>query len=272
MFSDSHCHFRHNPYDAVEPTVKRAEKAGVELALLAGIDIWSSEQEILTARRFGILKACVGIHPFNADLFNEEALRRLKWLVADEKVVAMSEIGLSYGGRRDRETREMGAPPIDKQIQREAFRGQLRAAKELDLPVIVHDGTPDEEILDILEEEGNTKVGVAIHGFNKNLAYAKRCVEMGVYISIGLGTVGLYHKNVTEPEPPGGPRRISTSEKEAFSEVIKQTDLKWLLTDSDRDNPEYVLEVAEKIAEMKGLTREDVGRQTTQNLRKLIRL
>ena len=277
MFSDAHCHFRHLVYDDVEPTVKRIEKLGVELVLMAGIDLFSSEQEILTARRFSrlnILKACIGIHAWNADICNEEALRKLKELALDSNVVAMSEIGLDYFSTRGRET------PLDRQIQRNSLHSLLRTAKEVNLPVIIHDGAPNQEILDILQGEGNAKVGAAIHGFNKDLAYARRCVELGIYISIGLGSFAppeLMAKISMQPMPL---RSISDAERaererrnETLREVIRQIDLKWLLTETDRGRyPEGVLIVAEKIAEIKGLTKEEVGRATTQNLKKLVHL
>ena len=271
MFSDAHCHFRHLPYDAVEPTVKRIEKAGVELALLASVDVGSSEQEILTAKRFSILKACIGIHPWNADLCNVEALRRLKELSSNPQVIAMSEIGLDYFSRRNREKNVFENVHIDEKVQQTAFREQLRLAKEMNLPVIVHDRTSTQEVLDILEDEGNAKVGAAIHGFNKDLAYAKRCEEMGVYISIGFGK--LMPELLATAPIQQRPRItiVSERERDLLKEVIQQTDLKWLLTDSDRRG-DGVFAIVEKIAEIKGLARDDVARATTQNLKRLVRL
>ena len=252
MFSESHCHLRNLTDDALEQVVKQSEKAGVELILVAGTDIDSSEQAVLTARKYRILKACVGIHPWNADLYNEEAVHRLKELARNAEVVAISEIGLDYVGRRDREGKYMDEY-VDKRIQRAAFRNQLRAAKELRLPVLVHDRTPDQEVLDILEEEGSAKVGAAIHGFSKDLAYAKMCMKMGIYLSIGL-------------------RPVSAPENEAMREAIRQIPLEWLLTETDSGSPDDVVTVVEKIAELKGLKRDDVGRVATRNLKKLLRL
>ena len=272
LFSDAHTHFRSMPYDAIGPFIKQIEKAGVELALIAGNDLFSSEREILSSRQFPILKACVGIHPWNADLYSGME-RRLKVVATNTEVVALSEIGLDYVRRRDRETVKLVNRKvesnfvkeyIDKEIQRTAFRGQLRIAKELGLPVIVHDETYTQEVLDILEEEGNTKVGAAIHGFNRDLAYAKRCVEMGIYLSIGLGSI----MELTGPYPAG------PTDKEASKEAVRWLPLKWLLIESEGSsrNVEGVLEVAEKVAELKGLTGKEVGLATTQNLRKLTRL
>jgi len=117
LFSESHCHLRSPGDDAV----KEAEKAGVELVLTAGIDLASSEQAVRAAGRYRIVKACVGIHPWNADQYDGDARRRLRELAEDSEVVAISEIGLDYVGRRDSTGRYVDEH-IDKEIQRTAFR------------------------------------------------------------------------------------------------------------------------------------------------------
>jgi TatD DNase family protein len=248
LFSETHCHLRSISDDAI----RQVEKLGVELVLNAGIDLASSEQAILSSGKYRIVKNCVGIHPWNADLYDGDARRRLKELAADAGVVAISEIGLDYVGRRNREGKYVNEY-IDERIQRTAFREQLKLAKELSLPVIVHDRTPDQEVLDIIGKEGNAKIGAVIHGFSKDIAYAEKCVDMNIYISIGS-------------------RAFTTLENPGLKEVIKQMPLEWLLTETDSASPEGVLTVAEKIAELKGLTKNDVGRVTTQNLRRLTRL
>lgn len=171
MFSESHCHLR----SVTEDAVKEAEEAGVELVLTAGIDVESSEEAVKTASRFGIVKGCVGIHPWYADSYDPENLERLRGLAGGEEVVAVSEIGLDFTGRMTREwvrTDEY----VDPGIQRGAFRAQLGLAKELGLPVLVHDRAPGQEILEILDEEGMAEVGAAIHGFTKGPEYAKKAV------------------------------------------------------------------------------------------------
>jgi len=244
MFSDSHCHLR----SVTEDSVKEAEEAGVELVLTAGIDVESSEEAMKTASRFGIVKGCVGIHPWYADSYNPKNLERLRGLASGEEVVAVSEIGLDFTGRMTREwvrTDEY----IDPGIQRRAFRAQLGLAKELGLPVLVHDRAPGQEILD---EEGIVEVGAAIHGFTKGPEYARRAVEMGVYLSIGRG--------------------LLREENKELEEAIRQTPLDWLLTETDSGDPKGVILVAGKIAELKGLSVEEVGVAATRNLRKLLGL
>jgi TatD DNase family protein len=132
------------------------------------------------------------------------------------------------------------------------MREQIALALERRLPVLVHDRTPTEEVLDILEETGILEFGAAIHGFSKGPDYAERCVDMGVYLSIGK-------------------RTIEQGEK-YFLEAIRQTPLKWLLTETDSGDPEGVISVAEGIAEIKGISKAEVGRVTTENLKRLVRL
>lgn len=247
MFSESHCHLR----SVTEDAVKEAEEAGVELVLTAGIDVESSEEAVKTASRFGIVKGCVGIHPWYADSYNPENLKRLRDLAGGKEVVAVSEIGLDFTGRMTREwvrTDEY----VDPGIQRRAFRAQLGLAKELGLPVLVHDRAPGQEVLEILDEEGMAEVGAAIHGFTKGPEYAKKAVEMGVYLSIGRG--------------------LLREENKELEEAIRQTPLDRFLTETDSGDPKGVILVAGKIAELKGLTVEEVGAAATRNLRKLLGL
>jgi TatD DNase family protein len=246
MFSDSHCHLSKG-----DDAIKEAEEAGVELVLTAGIDVPSSEEAVRTANKFRIVKGCVGIHPWRADTYSVEALNRLRELARNTEVVAISEIGLDYVGRMTLEwvfTEEY----VDPEIQRTALRAQIGLAKELKLPVHVHDRTPDQEVLDILEDEGIAEIGAAIHGFDKGPDYAERCVEMGVYLSIG--------------------RRPIEAGDESLLEAVRQTPLEWLLTETDSGEPIGVLIVAGKIANLKHLTGEEVGQATTRNLRKLVGL
>ena len=122
-------------------------------------------------------------------------------------------------------------------------------ARELSLPVLVHDRAPEMEILDLLEHSGNINTGIAIHGFSKNIDYARRCIDDGIYLSIGL-------------------RTIQTSEP-SFVKAVKETPLEYLLTETDSNKPEGVLTVCRLIAQLKETTMEEVGRVTTENLMRL---
>ena len=250
MYSESHGHLRNLADDVIEQALARAAAQGVNTVLTAGIDLASSRQAIDLARRFTAIHACIGIHPWNADQYSDSALTELTAFAHDPHVVAISEIGLDYVGRMNRAWTFV-PDYIDKDIQRTAFTAQLRLAKAVGLPVLVHDRTPDDEVLETLEREANVTTGVAIHGFTKDREYAQRCIRQGMYLSMGV-------------------RDVCTPEHTPLWDVIQSTPLTRLLIETDSPNPVDVISVAEKIAELKGLTPEDVGAATTQNLRTLI--
>ncbi len=247
MYSESHCHLRGPNGDSV----RKAEEEGLKLILAAGIDVESSAEAVKVANQHASVKGCVGIHPWRADTFSPAAIEELRELCQDPEVVAISEIGLDYVGRRTAEW-EFTEEYVDPDIQRRSMREQIALAVERGLLVLVHDRTPTEEVLDILEETGILEFGAAIHGFSKGPDYARRCVEMGVYLSIGKRTI--------------------EQGEEHFLEAVRQTPLEWLLTETDSGEPAGVISVAEKIAEIKGVSREEVGRITTENLKSLVKL
>ncbi len=106
--------------------------------------------------------------------------------------------------------------------------------------------------MDILYDEANAETGAAIHGFSKDYVYARRCMDMGIYLSIGI-------------------RPIAATGNETLQDAVKQIPLSCLLTETDTSDPAGVLTVAEKVAELKRTSVDEVGRVTTQNLRSLIR-
>jgi TatD DNase family protein len=193
----------------------------------------------------------VGIHPWYADEYSAENLERLRSYAGNEGVVAVSEIGLDYISRMTRQW-ERSDEVVDPEIQRVAFRGQVGLARELEIPVLVHDRARGEELLDILDDEEIVSVGAAIHGFSKGPDYARRAVKMGVYLTVGRG--------------------ILAGENRELEEAVRQISLDWLLTETDSGDPSNVVLVAEKIAELKGVDREDVGSAATRNLKKLLGL
>jgi TatD DNase family protein len=247
MYSESHCHLRVITPEAVE----KAEADGFKLLLTAGIDLRSSEEAVEMAKKYGIVKGCVGVHPWYADEYNGEVEARFRELAGDPEVVAISEIGLDFVGRMTKEwVREERY--IDKKIQYRTLKAQLELAHELKLPAIVHDRAPSQEILETLLKSNNLSTGLAIHGFNKDAEYAKRCVDHGVYLSIGLRTI--------------------QSADESYRKTVLSIPMESMLTETDSGTPQGVHTVCDIIAQIKGNTRNEVGEATTKNLIRLCRL
>ena len=247
MYSESHCHLG----DMTKEDLENAEKQGFKLLLTSGIDLPSSEQALKTSQRHTIAKACLGVHPWYADEYTEGVGERFIELSHDAECVAISEIGLDFIGRMTHEWVKEDRY-IDPKIQYEALDAQLGLARELSLPVIVHDRAPKMEILDILEKSGNSNTGIAIHGFSKDIDYARRCIDNGIFLSVGL-------------------RTIQTADP-FYINAVEQTPIEYLLTETDSSKPEGVKTVCKLIADLKGLTMEEVGRVTTENLMRLCRI
>jgi len=247
MYSESHCHLG----DMTKDDLENIEKQGFKLLLTSGIDPPSSEQALKTSQRHRIAKACVGVHPWYADEYTAGVGEKFIELSHDAECVAISEIGLDFVGRMTHEWVKEDRY-IDPKIQYDALDAQLGLARELSLPVIVHDRAPKMDILEILEKSGNTNTGVAIHGFSKDIDYARRCVDNGIYLSVGMRTI-------QNADP-------------IYLNAVKNTPLEFLLTETDSSKPEGVKTVCKLIAVLKESSMEEVGKVTTENLMRLCSL
>lgn len=244
---DTHAHLDSGQFAAdLEAVIARAGEGGISHILTIGCDLASSRASVEIAARHPAIYAAVGIHPHDAGEADAAGLEELRRLAGAPKVIAIGEIGLDF--YRDRSPRE---------VQRQSFRHQLRLAREVGLPVIVHDREAHDEVLQILREEAASEVGGVLHCFSGDLAMAKSCIELGFYISFP-GTI-TYPKN------------------EAAREVVRAIPVDQMLVETDcpylapqayrgrRNEPAFVRHTAEAIAAIKKLTIEDVARITTLN-------
>jgi TatD DNase family protein len=244
---DSHAHIYYRDYaDDFEQMLQRAAEAGVAAMLVVGTDLESSRQSVELAEKYPQLYASVGIHPHDAGGVTEQCYDEIRSLaLASPKVVAIGEIGLDF--YRDRS-------PRDEQVR--VFRRLLQLARELDKPVIVHDRDAHQEVLACLREEGGGR-GV-LHCFSGDSAMAAEAIAMGFYISI--------------------PGTVTYPANEALREVVRAVSIDRMLVETDcpylspvphrgkRNEPAYVRLAAERVAEVKGLTLDDVARITTKNV------
>jgi TatD DNase family protein len=245
---DTHAHLDSGQFAAdIEEVIARAHENGVSHMVTVGCDLESSRRSIEIAKSHTGIYASVGIHPHDAGQATDEGLEILRRLIREEgKIVAVGEIGLDF--YRDRSPRD---------VQRLAFRRQIRLAREVGLPVIVHDREAHDEVLQILRDEEAAAVGGVLHCFSGDTAMARSCIELGFHISFP-GTI-TYPKN------------------EAVREVVRNIPVDHMLVETDcpylapqgrrgkRNEPAFVRQTAEMIAEVKGLTVEDVARITTLN-------
>lgn len=251
MFVDTHCHLDDAMLLRRLPEVlARAEATGVSHFIVPGVgpDCWDDVMAVARGRRN--IFAAPGIHPMRAMLCNKEQLARLERLCSD--AVAVGEIGLDYSCGVSRETQQV------------AFRAQLRLAIRCKLPVLIHCRKAFADILRILREEEVWHVGGVMHAFSGSPEVARECVSLGLFIGIA-GPVT--YDNAVRPV-----------------EVVRQISLGNLLLETDApdltpvphrgkpNEPAFMLQTAMKIAELKGLTLEEVARVTTVCAKHLFQL
>ena len=249
---DSHSHIYGKDFAHDLPQVlDRAKEAGVGTIIAVGADLESSREACELAKSYDQIYCSVGIHPHDADRVTEKCYDVVREMaLANPKVVAIGEVGLDF--YRDRSPRP---------AQEEVFRRFIRLARELSLPLIIHDRDAHDRIVTIMKEERAGEVGGVLHCFSGDLNMARECIEMGFRISI-TGTV-TYASN------------------EAMRDVVRGVKIEQLLVETDapyltpvphrgkRNEPAFVRLTAQRIAELKGLSLEDVGRITSFNARRL---
>ncbi|NPA24518.1 MAG: TatD family hydrolase [Deltaproteobacteria bacterium] len=252
MYIDSHCHLNLSHFENdVAAAVARARKAGVAKMLVIGTELADSVRAVELAHRFpGTVFAAVGIHPHESKDADENIYARLRALAADDKVVAYGEIGLDYFHNHS-----------PREVQRREFARQLNLAAELKLPVVIHDREAHQEVYDIIVAEKGYRHGGVIHCFSADYAWAKRFVELGFVISLP-GTITF----------PRSEMQREVALKLSLDDILIETDSPFLAPvprRGKRNEPAYVVYVAEKIAEIKGLSPEDVAAATAANCQRV---
>lgn len=251
MLFDTHAHLNAIQYeeDIVE-VITRAVSESVTHIVVVGFDKDTIKRAIELTDQYDMLYAAVGWHPVDAIDMTEDDLKWIKELTSHPKVVAIGEMGLDYYWDKS-----------PKEIQKEVFRKQIQLAKEVQLPIIIHNRDATEDVVKILQEEGASEVGGIMHCFTGSLEVAKQCMDMNFYISFG-GPVTF--KNAKKP------KEVAT--EIPMERLLIETDCPYLTPHpfrGKRNEPSYVKYVAEQIAELKGLSVEEVAKITSDNAKEL---
>lgn len=245
---DSHAHLTMKAYRKdLEEVIRRAGDNGVEAILTIGVDMASSEAAVQLAEKYPVVYAAVGVHPHDAATLNLEALGRLEELAESPKVVAIGEIGLDF--YRDLSPRR---------TQEDAFRLQIGLAKDLELPIIVHDRDAHERTMLVLTQERVSR-GV-MHCFSGDVNLARRAVGMGLYVSFA------------GPITFNGMKATAILGRIPDERILVETDCPYLAPvpyRGKRNEPAYVRYVLERVAAILGRPTEEIDTLTTHNTRTL---
>jgi TatD DNase family protein len=239
----------------LDTILEHAYQNHIRTVISVGIDEKSSRQAISLAKRYSMVKATIGIHPHDVAHIQPLTFETLAELAEKNRnhVVAFGEIGLDY--------MKSYSPP---DVQRRHFRSQLALAKELGLPVIIHDRDAHNDTLRILREAAPFLQGGVMHCFSGDMSLARQVLELGFHISIP-GVVTF--KNAAD-----------------LQEVARQTPISSLLLETDgpflspvprrgkRNEPAFLLHTAQAVAELRGIPINEVARQTSANAMALFHL
>jgi TatD DNase family protein len=256
QFIDSHCHIDGPEYDADrDQVIARARAAGVTTMLNVGTGDPRSgafERAAELSEKYEGIYGAIGVHPHDAKLFDDAAEKRLRDLARQSsRVVAWGEIGLDY--HYDHSPRE---------VQRDAFRRQLRIARALDLPVIIHSREANEDTITVLGEElaGYARAGV-LHCFGGDLQMARAAIDLGFFISFA--------------------GNLTFKKAEDLRDIARQLPLDRLLVETDcpyltpvpfrgkRNEPARVVETGKCLAELHGRDLQELGQITSTNFTRL---
>lgn len=251
MLFDTHAHLDDGRFDEDRKLViEQCRADGIALILNAASNMDTSLQSIALAEEYDFIYASVGVHPHDAKTMDNKTLDLLRDLAKNPKVKAIGEIGLDY---------HYDFSPRD--VQKQRFMEQIDLAKELKLPIIVHDRESHGDIMEIFKKMNVKGMGGVLHSFSGSVEMARECLKLGFYLSIS------------------GPLTFKNNVKTI--EVVRETPLDMLLIETDspyltpvpyrgqRNYPGYVKYVAEKIAEIKDIPFEEVAQKTLENGKKL---
>jgi TatD DNase family protein len=263
MFVDSHAHLDGERFESDrEQVIARAGEAGVQTIVAIGNGDGPEQVDcgIRLAEKYDFIYATLGIHPHEARLANEAAYQNMERLARNPKVIAWGEIGLDYF--YDHSPRD---------VQKTVFTRQMELAAAAKLPIVIHcrpsEGSDDawEDCLGLMQEHWASRgLGGILHCFTGNWPQAKRALDMGFMIS--------FAGNVTFPKA----QQIRDAAVEVpLERMLIETDSPYLAPvphRGKRNEPAFVIETARKLGDLRGLSAEEVGRQTTRNFYNFFKL
>ena len=254
MIFETHAHYDDEQFDEDRRELLESMAAGGVGTIVNVSATYESCQKVVDmVREYPFMYAAVGVHPDNVGSLNEETFASMKELFRKDKVVAVGEIGLDYYW--DNESHE---------TQKEWFVRQLDLARELDLPVLIHSRDAAKDTMDIIKAEHKGTTGGVIHCFSYGVDQAREYLDMGYFL--GIGGV-LTFKNAKKLK--------EVAEYAPMDRLVLETDCPYLTPvpyRGKRNSSLYLSYVAEALAELKGMEKDEVIRVTAENARRLYRL
>lgn len=251
MLIDSHAHLDDEQFDKDrDEIIKDLSNQGIELVINPGSDVASSVKAISLAKKYDNIYAAVGVHPHDVKDMDDTTIQLLSSLANNDKVVAIGEIGLDY---------HYDFSPRD--VQKKWFIEQIRLAKKLRLPIIIHEREASQDMYNILKQEADGNLTGVLHCYSGSLELAKEYLKMGFYISFA-GPVTFKNSRVSKEVAKNIP----------LDRILVETDSPYLTPEpkrGKRNEPLNVRYVAAMIAELRQVTFDEIAISASENTKKL---
>ncbi|MDF2682969.1 MAG: TatD family deoxyribonuclease [Brevibacillus sp.] len=254
MLFETHTHLNAKEFDEDrEEVIARARENGVSTIVNIGFNAETIPTCIELAEKYDFIYAVVGWHPQDAKDMTDEHLAWIEELTRHPKVVGLGEMGLDY---------YWDTSPKD--VQADVFRKQIRLARKVEMPIIIHNRDAHQDVISILKEEKAAEVGGIMHCFSGSWETAKLALDMNFYISFGGP---LTFKNAKQPK--------EVAAKVPLDRLLIETDSPYLTPHpfrGKRNESGYVRYVCEEMANIRGLSYEEMAQITSDNARRLFQL
>jgi TatD DNase family protein len=244
---DTHCHIDSDRYNEDRDRILKDIEENLEFAVNIGYDLESSKRSVELADKYDFMYAVVGIHPTDIKGYDDKLENSLEELAKNPKVVAIGEMGLDYHWMKD-----------EKEEQKKIFRRQLELARRIGKPVVIHTREATADTIEILKEYSDIK-GI-LHCYPGSYESALQLMD-NYYFGIG-GVVTFKNSKKT----------VEAVSKIPLERLVIETDAPYLTPTpfrGKRNHPIYVEYIAQKIAEIKGISYEEVVKVTTENAKKV---
>lgn len=247
MYIDTHCHMSRNDYNDIPFLIEKIKSSGIDKIIVNGCSIESCKEVLELTKKYDIVYGAIGLHPTELDKFDESDFLWLEEHINDDKIVALGEIGLDYYYDN-----------TDKEKQNYVFRKQLEIAKKYNKPIIVHSRDAVRDTYNYLKEY---KLKGSLHCFGSSLEMAREFIKLGYLIGVGGVVTFKNAKNIVN--------------------VIKNIDLEYILLETDspyltpepfrgkQNDSSYIPLIAQKVAEIKEVSVNDVEKVTSDNAKGL---
>ena len=251
---DSHAHYNDEKFEEDRETIiNEIYNSGVTKIINAGYSLESSKKAIDIAKNYDFMYAIVGVSPNDIENLSQDYIKQIEEMAQDKKVVAIGEIGLDYYWNKE-----------NKEEQKQVFIDQIKLANKLDLPIVIHTREAVMDTIDILKNQITCNNKGVFHCCPLNIELVKEALKLGFYISFAGPVTFKNSKNANE-----------VVNYVPMERILIETDSPYLSPEplrGRRNDSRNVRYIAEKIAEIKGITAHEVAKQTYENTKKIFKI